>query len=255
MSGADAEAAVLTEQQGAVLLVTLNRPDALNAIDGAVTSGLLDAFARLDDDPQLSVGVVTGNGRGFCAGMDLKAFARAGTPVGLQDLYRRGAEKPLVGALEGFALGGGLELALLCDVLVAARGTKLGIPEVRVGLFAGGGGLLRLPDRLPRSLATEMAFTGVPITAEQAHAYGLVSRVTEPGGALAEALELAGTIGGNAPLALRASKAIIRASRGCSEEDYWGIQAPHVREVFRSEDAKEGSRAFAERRAPEWASR
>src|SRR5262249_28753985 len=153
----------LVDRRGAVLVMTLNRPEVLNAIDATVVTGLLDAFAQLDDDPSLSVGVVAGNGRGFCSGMDLKAFARAGTPTGLRELYRRGAAKPLVGALEGFALGGGLELALLCDLLVAARGTKLGIPEVRVGLFAGGGGLFRLQDRLPRGLATEMAFTGEPI--------------------------------------------------------------------------------------------
>src|SRR3954452_8854933 len=140
---------LLTETRGRVLLITMNRPDALNAINGDLAQGILDAVDRLDNDPELTAGVLTGAGRGFCSGMDLKAFAASGPPKGLPEFYQKGCQKPLIAAIEGFALAGGLELALTCDLLVAARGSKFGIPEVGVGLFAAGGALLRLPPRLP----------------------------------------------------------------------------------------------------------
>tara|TARA_B100002003_G_scaffold237078_1_gene253740 strand:+ start:77 stop:841 length:765 start_codon:yes stop_codon:yes gene_type:complete len=251
MSG-NGESAVLTERRGRVMVITLNRPEAMNAINGALSEGLRSAVQELDSDSGLTAGVVTGAGKGFCSGMDLKAFSR-GEDIGpMLEFVRNGAAKPLVGAIEGFALAGGLELALSCDLLVAARGAKLGIPEVGVGLFAAGAGLFRLPGRVGYGTAMEMAITGDPITAEQAADYGLVSRLTEPGGALGEALALAERIARNAPLAVAASKQVVRATQGATEEELWKIQRPHMATVWKSNDAKEGPRAFAEKRPPEW---
>ncbi len=250
--GGNGESAVLTERRGRVMVITLNRPEAMNAINGALSEGLRSAVQDLDSDSGLTAGVVTGAGKGFCSGMDLKAFSR-GEDIGpMLEFVQNGATKPLVGAIEGFALAGGLELALSCDLLVAARGAKLGIPEVGVGLFAAGAGLFRLPGRVGYGTAMEMAITGDPITAEEAADHGLVSRLTEPGGALGEALALAERIARNAPLAVAASKQLIRATQGATEEELWKIQRPHMATVWKSDDAKEGPRAFAEKRPPEW---
>lgn len=243
---------MLTERRGRVLVITLNRPEAMNAINGALSEGLWSAVQELDSDSGLTAGVVTGAGKGFCSGMDLKAFSR-GEDIGpMLEFVQNGAAKPLVGAIEGFALAGGLELALSCDLLVAARGAKLGIPEVGVGLFAAGAGLFRLPGRVGYGTAMEMAITGDPITAEEAADHGLVSRLTEPGEALSAALVLAERIARNAPLAVAASKQLIRATQGATEEELWKIQRPHMATVWKSGDAKEGPRAFAEKRPPEW---
>lgn len=246
------EAAVLTEQRGRVLLITLNRPDAMNSINGALSSGLVAAIEELDGNSGLTAGVITGAGRGFCAGMDLKAFAR-GEDIGpFMGFIKNGANKPLIGAVEGFALAGGLELALSCDLLVAAKGVKLGIPEVNVGLFAAGGGLARLPSRVGYGKAMEMAITADPITAEEGAEYGLVARLAEKGEAVTVAMELAERVAKNAPLAVAASKQLIRATQGTTEEEFWAIQDPLQRTVFSSNDAKEGPKAFAEKRPPEW---
>ena len=250
--GGNGESAVLTERRGRVMVITLNRPEAMNAINGALSEGLRSAVEELDSDSGLTAGVLTGAGKGFCSGMDLKAFSR-GEDIGpMLEFVQNGATKPLVGAIEGFALAGGLELALSCDLLVAARGAKLGIPEVGVGLFAAGAGLFRLPGRVGYGTAMEMAITGDPITAEEAADHGLVSRLTEPGGALGEALALAERIARNAPLAVAASKQLIRATQGATEEELWKMQRPHMATVWKSDDAKEGPRAFAEKRPPEW---
>ena len=250
--GGNGVSAVLTERRGRVLVITLNRPEAMNAINGALSEGLRSAVQELDSDSGLTAGVVTGAGKGFCSGMDLKAFSR-GEDIGpMLEFVQNGAAKPLVGAIEGFALAGGLELALSCDLLVAARGAKLGIPEVGVGLFAAGAGLFRLPGRVGYGTAMEMAITGDPITAEEAADHGLVSRLTEPGEALSAALVLAERIARNAPLAVAASKQLIRATQGATEEELWKIQRPHMATVWKSGDAKEGPRAFAEKRPPEW---
>ena len=250
--GGNGESAVLTERRGRVMVITLNRPEAMNAINGALSEGLRSAVQDLDSDSGLTAGVLTGAGKGFCSGMDLKAFSR-GEDIGpMLEFVQNGATKPLVGAIEGFALAGGLELALSCDLLVAARGAKLGIPEVGVGLFAAGAGLFRLPGRVGYGTAMEMAITGDPITAEEAADHGLVSRLTEPGGALGEALALAERIARNAPLAVAASKQLIRATQGATEEELWKMQRPHMATVWKSDDAKEGPRAFAEKRPPEW---
>jgi len=245
------EPAVLTEARGRVLLITLNRPDAMNSINGALSTGLVEAIEELDGNNDYTVGVLTGNGRGFSAGMDLKAFA-AGEDIGpMMKFIRNGSEKPLIGAVEGFALAGGLELALTCDLLVAAEGAKLGIREVKVGLFAAGGGLQRLPSRVGFSRAMEMAITGDPILAEEAKDAGMVARVAPKGEAVNVALELAEAVAVNAPLAVKASKKLIWTAVDQPEAEFWPVQ-DSLMGVFTSNDAKEGPKAFAEKRAPEW---
>lgn len=243
---------VLTERRERVLLITLNRPKAKNAVNTALAQGLTAAIDELDGDDGLTAGVLTGAGGGFSAGMDLKAFATEGPPVGFDKFLREGAKKPLIAAIEGFALAGGLEIALSCDLLVAANDIRVGIPEVGVGLFAAGGALMRLPRVLPYAVAMEMALTGDPISAKQAHEYGLISRLTEPGKAADEAIALATRIAKNAPLGVAASKRLIIDSTGRTEEEFWAHQVPFMRSVFASEDAKEGPRSFAEKRAPKW---
>lgn len=247
--------AVLTEQRGRVLLITLNRPDQMNAINTDLAQGLLAAVRQLDERDDLTAGVVTGAGRGFCSGMDLKAFAQSGPPIGLGEFFEHGAQKPLIAAVEGFALAGGLELALSCDLLVAADNAKFGIPEAGVGLFAAGGAVIRLPSRVGFTRAMEMALTADPITAQQAYEWGLVARLTERGNAVQAAMELAERIARNAPLSVAASKAIIRGTVGMTEAEAWEYQKPFMAKVFTSEDAKEGPRAFAEKRAPNWSGR
>jgi enoyl-CoA hydratase len=243
---------ILTERRDRVLLITLNRPEARNAINTALAQALTAAIEELDSDDGLTAGVLTGAGGGFSAGMDLKAFATEGPPKGFDEFLRNGAKKPLIAAIEGFAVAGGLEIALSCDLLVAAAGVRLGIPEVGVGLFAAGGALMRLPRLVPYGVAMEMALTGDPISAEKALEYGLVARVAEPGKAVDEAIALATRIAKNAPLGVAASKRMIVDSFGRTEEEFWDHQTPHLRKVFASDDAKEGPRSFAEKRAPKW---
>lgn len=247
--------AVLTARADRVLVITLNRPEVKNAIDSDMSLGVLDALATLDADDALRVGVLTGAGGSFCAGMDLKAFARSGLPEGIDDIYRNGCRKPLIAAIEGVAVGGGLELALIADLLVAARGARLGSPEVRFGLFPGGGALLRLPRLLPQSLVAELALTAEPMSAETALAHGLIVRMPEPDGALDAALELAASVARNAPLGVEAVKRMLRLAPGRTEDEAWPAQRQLVDAVFHSEDAQEGARAFAERRPPEWIGR
>jgi enoyl-CoA hydratase len=255
MSEADA---VLTERRGRVLVVTINRPDQRNAINAAVAQGIAGALDALDGDAELSVGVLTGAGKGFCAGMDLKAFVTGERPYvgdrGFAGITQRSAEKPLIAAIEGFAVAGGLEVALSCDLIVAARGARLGIPEVKRSLVAAGGALLRLPRVLPRNVAVELALTGDPIDAERAHALGMVNRLAEPGGALDAALELADAIAPNGPLALAASKRILTESLDWPGSEFFARQGEIAGPVMASEDAREGATAFAEKRAPVWRS-
>jgi enoyl-CoA hydratase len=250
---------LLTERRGRVLLITINRPDQRNAVNGAVAAGIASALDELDADAGLSVGVLFGVGKGFCAGMDLKAFVSGERPFvegrGFAGITQRAADKPLIAAVEGFALAGGLEVAIACDLIVAARGARLGIPEVKRGLVAAGGGLLRLPRALPRNVAMEMALTGDPIDAERANELGLVNRLTEPGEALSVALELAETIAANGPLALAATKRILVQSPDWPDSEFFERQQPFRDSAFDSEDAREGATAFAERRAPEWKGR
>ncbi len=253
MSEESQEQAVLVERRGRVMVITLNRPEAMNAINGALSHGLLEAVRELDADDSLTAGVITGNGRGFCSGMDLKAFSR-GEDIGpLTTFIREGCSKPLIAAVEGFALAGGCEIALTCDLMVASKGAKIGIREVKVGLFAAAGGVFRLPSRVGYTRAMEMAITGEPITAEVAMESGMLSELTEPGGALEAAIGWAERIAENAPLAVAASKALVKAAaEGIEEDKLWEMQKPLSAKVFSSNDAKEGPKAFAEKRAPNW---
>jgi enoyl-CoA hydratase len=255
----NSEPAVLTERRERVLVITLNRPDQRNAVNQAVAEGIAAAMEELDGDGELSVGVLTGAGKGFCAGMDLKAFVSGERPWagdrGFAGITQRAADKPLIAAIEGFAVAGGLEIALACDLIVAARGAKLGIPEVKRSLVAAGGGLLRLPRLLPRTIAFELALTGEPIEAERAHGLGMVNRLAEPGQALEAALELAATIAANGPLALAATKRVLRESLDWPDQEFFARQREIVDPVMASEDAREGSRAFAEKRPPVWRGR
>lgn len=243
---------VLTEQIGRVLLITINRPEARNAIDHDAAARLVETARALSSDDSLSAGVITGAGSSFCAGMDLKAFAAKGAPRDLITFYEEGSTKPLVAAVNGSALGGGIELALTCDLIVAADDAMFGTPEVTRGLFAAGGGLTRLGRRLPYGVAMEMVLTGKPITAQSAQHHGLANRVVPADQVKEVALALAETIAGNAPLAVSASKDLLRESAHMSEKDFWEHQKAWTRIVLRSDDAKEGARAFSERRAPRW---
>jgi enoyl-CoA hydratase len=249
------EPEVLVEQRGRILIITINRPKAKNAVNSAVANGLAAAVDRLDEDPGLSVGILTGAGGSFCAGMDLKAFARGELPIvpgrGM-GFTERPPVKPLIAAVEGYALAGGTELALATDLIVASKDSAFGIPEVKRGLVAGGGGLLRMPQRIPSAIAMELALTGENLSAERAHALGMVNELAEPGGALEAAIGLAERIAANGPLAVAATKRIIVESRGWNPDNMFANQNDILAPVFSSNDAKEGAIAFAEKRAPQW---
>ena len=247
------ENAVLVERRDRVLIITMNRPDARNAINNALSTGVWNAVQELNKDPNLTAGVLTGAGGYFCSGMDLKAFARGEDIAHSVSLFEAGCEKPMIAAIEGFAIAGGCEMALSCDLIVAAKGAKIGIREVKVGLFAAAGGVFRLPSRVGYTKAMEMAITGDHILAEEAQEAGMISKLTEVGGALDEAIALAERVAKNAPLAVAASKKLVRAAaQGYDEEALWKMQAPLSKSVFTSNDAKEGPRAFAEKREPKW---
>lgn len=247
---------VLTEFADGVAVFTLNRPEAKNAIDLEVSKALAAAIDEFEARPDLTIGILTGAGGTFCAGMDLKAFARDERPSipgrGFGGLTEAPPTKPLIAAVEGWALAGGCELALSADLIVASREAKFGIPEVKRGLAAAAGGLLRLPKVLPYPLAMEMAITGDPLTAEVAHRHGLVNRVTEPGEALTVAKELAARVAANGPLAVRATKQVVSMSVNYTDPDAFAAQRKFIEPVFASADAQEGARAFAEKRTPVW---
>jgi len=207
-----AEPEVLIERNDRILIVTINRPGSKNAVNAAVSQGLADAMDRLDGDLGLSVAILTGAGGSFCAGMDLKAFAR-GETVSIEGrgmgFTQRPPVKPLIAAVEGYALAGGTELALATDLIVAARDSVFGIPEVRRGLVASGGGLLRLPQRIPYQIAMELALTGDNLPAVRAYELGLVNVLAERGAALGAAITLAEKVTANGPLAVAATKRVI----------------------------------------------
>ncbi len=249
-------AEVLTESRGSVSIITINRPHQRNAINQAVASQLAAALDELDADPQLAVGILTGAGGTFSAGFDLKAFARGERATvpgrGFAGLVEAPPVKPLIAAVEGWALGGGFEMALTCDLVVAAQGARFGLPEVRRGLAARGGGAFRLPQRLPYAVAMEAILTGEPLDAARAERFGLVNRVTADSEALAGALVLAELIAANAPLAVAASKRVVRESGDWPADAAFDRQREHFEPVFASADAQEGAAAFRERRAPVW---
>ena len=246
---------VQVEADGGVLVVTIDRPEARNAVNLAVAEGIAGALDRLDGADGLRVGIITGAGGTFCAGMDLKAFVAGERPYvaerGFAGIVQGPPRKPIIAAIEGWAVAGGFEIALACDLIVAARDARFGIPEVKRGLVAAGGALIRLPRRIPYHVAMELALTGDPIGADRAYELGIASRLTEPGEALATARELAATIAANGPLAIDATKRILVADEAADWERAGAISGP----VFVSEDAREGARAFAEKRAPVWRAR
>ncbi|WP_242891163.1 crotonase/enoyl-CoA hydratase family protein [Actinomadura litoris] len=247
---------VLTEEDGAVLTVTINRPASRNAVNGAVAQGIAAALDELDARKDLSVGVITGAGGTFCAGMDLKGFLTGDNPVvdgrGFAGIVERPPAKPLIAAVEGYALAGGCEIALSCDMVVAARDALFGLPEPKRGLVAAGGGLLRLPRRIPFHIAMEIALTGEKYPAERMAELGFVNRLAEPGGALDAARELALKVAENAPLALAATKRVIVESADWTAEEAWAKQGEVTLPVYASKDAQEGPAAFAEKRKPVW---
>jgi enoyl-CoA hydratase len=250
---------VLEEHAGRVAVITINRPQARNAINHAVSAAIAEALDELDARDDLTVGVITGAGGTFSSGMDLKAFL-AGENVtvpgrGLAGLCQRPPAKPLIAAVEGWALAGGCEVALACDLIVAADDAKFGIPEAKRGLVAGAGGLVRLPRRIPAGIAMELALTGDPLPATDAHRLGLVNHLTPPGQALPGALTLAARIAVNGPLAVAAAKQIITQQADWSMAEVWEKQEPLMRPAFESQDAREGALAFAEKRAPVWQGR
>jgi enoyl-CoA hydratase len=251
--------AVLTEEHGDVLVITINRPEARNAVNGTVAAGVVEALDRLDAEDALGAGVLTGAGGTFCSGMDLKAFLSGEVPFiegrGLAGLTEKPPRKPLVAAVEGYALAGGFELLLACDLVVVARDARLGVPEVKRGLVAAAGAAILLPERVGLARAMELLLTGEPIEPERALDWGLINRVVEPGEALDAALELAAQVAGNGPLAVAASKQVARAARDWSGEEMWQRQTELVLPVLTSADAQEGAAAFAEKRAPRWQGR
>jgi enoyl-CoA hydratase len=250
---------VRVEGSGGVLTITIDRQQQRNAMTLAASRLIAEALDELDHRTDLSVGILTGAGGTFCAGMDLKAFLAGERPSipgrGFGGLTDAPPEKPLIAAVEGYALAGGFELVLACDLVVAGHGAMFGLPEVRRGLVARAGGLLRLPTRLPLPVAMEIALTGEYLTAERAVALGLVNRVTEDGGALAAARALAQTIAANAPLAVAASKRVLLDSSDWPADERRSRQAALTDHVFESQDAIEGARAFAEKRRPRWLGR
>ncbi len=246
---------VVTAEQG-VMIVTINRPHAKNAVTLAVAEGVAAALDELDARDDLAVGIITGAGGTFCAGMDLKAFLRGERPSlpgrGFAGITEAPPATPLIAAVEGYALAGGCEIVLACDMVIAGRGARFGIPEAKRGLVAAAGGLLRLPERIPRAVAMELALTGGFLDAPRAYDLGLVNRLTNDGSALDEALDLAHAIAANGPLATRASKRVIVESRGWPVEERFARQREIIEPVMTSEDAREGARAFAEKRRPNW---
>ncbi len=253
------QAPVLTERRDRVLLITLNRPEVRNAVNSALAEGVAAALDELDSDNELSVGILTGAGGFFSAGMDLGAFVKGESPYvgdrGFAGITQRASQKPLIAAIEGFAVAGGLEIALSCDLIVAAEGANLGIPESKRSLVAAGGALLRLPRRMPYHAVMELALTGETLPAERFHELGLVNRISAPGAAVGVALELAEAIGRNGPLALIASKRILQEQFDWSSDDMWAEQGAIAGPVMTSEDAKEGASAFKEKREPRWQGR
>jgi enoyl-CoA hydratase len=253
------ERRVLIERRGPVFVLTLNRPDVLNAFDRGQAEALAEAIDRFEEDDDLRVAVLTGAGGVFSSGSDLRAVAAGEStvipPRGFYGVIERPPAKPLIAAVEGYAVGGGCELALACDLVVASRTARFGVPEVRHGVLAGAGALFRLPRRMSYPQAMELALTGALVDADRAYELGIVNRVVPAGEALAVAVELAEVISRNAPLSVIATKAAVRGSQGLADEEAWELQRRLLREVMATEDSREGVAAFNEKRPPEWTGR
>ena len=253
---ADGRDELLIDCRGATMIMTINRPQARNAINHAVAQALATAMDRLDADPELRVGIITGAGGNFSAGLDLKAFL-SGEPRSVEGRGFAGFTEappctPLIAAVEGYALAGGCEMVLACDLVVAAENAVLGLPEVKRGLIAGSGGLFRLPRRIPPQIAMEHALTGDPLGAAEAERWGLVNRLSAAGGALAAAIDLAERIAANAPLAVRTTKQIVNEGPEWSPQEAWTRQRALLELIVSSADAREGSEAFLQKRPPVW---
>jgi len=249
------------ETRGRLAVITLNRPEARNAINGEVARGMEAALDRLEEDPELWVGIIAAKGSAFSAGADLKAVA-AGEGASLSTerggfggIVARELDKPLIAAVDGPALAGGFEIALACDLIVASRAARFGLPEVKRSLLAAAGGLFRLPRVLPAKIAMELALTGDPIDAERAHQFGLVNVLVDAGQALAGAISLAERICENAPLAVRESRRLVRESLGRDEKELWQRTFEAFGRVVVTDDFREGPRAFIEKRPPVWKGR
>ena len=247
---------VTVHQIEGVQVISINRPQVRNAINRAVSEAVAAAVDELDERTDLTLGIITGTGGNFCTGMDLKAFL-AGELValpgrGLAGFIQRPPRKPMIAAVEGWAVAGGFEIALACDLIVAARDARFGLPEVRRGLVAAAGGLLRLPRRIPPAIAKQLALTGEPLSAADASRLGLVNELTEPGQALDGALDLARRITQNGPLAVRTTKQILDQALDWTVAEGFSRQEPMVAQILASADAREGAAAFAEKRPPAW---
>jgi enoyl-CoA hydratase len=249
---------VLTEVRDGIFIITLNRPEAKNAANKALSEGVAAALDRLDSEDELRVGIIAGAGGTFCSGMDLKGFLMGELPFvagrGFAGITEAPPKKPLIAAVNGFALAGGFEIMLSCDLVVANKDAKFGIPEAKRGLAAAAGGLVRLPRQISPRLAMELALTGDFITAGRAYEMGLINSVTE-GDAMDGALALAARITANGPLAVARSKQVIVESREWSESEMWQKQTETLGNLFVTEDAREGAAAFAQKRKPEWKGR
>ena len=251
--------AVIVDIQDEVMIITLNRPEARNAVNKAVAEGISAALDQLESDNGLRVAILTGSGGTFCSGMDLKAFVAGESPVvegrGFAGLCEHQYEKPLIAAIEGYALAGGFEIALSCDLIVAAENSSFGIPETKRGLVAGAGGLVKLPKQLPIRIAKELALTGDFFSAHRVYDLGLINKVVPEGKALEEALDLAKRIAANGPLAVSVSKKVLDGAQDWTNAEMFEQQNPLAELVSTSEDAIEGATAFAEKRAPVWKGR
>ena len=247
---------VLVTVEDGIQTITINRPESRNAMTLVAAKLIAAALDELDARDDLRIGILTGTGNSFCAGMDLKGFLRGERPSlpdrGFGGLTKRPPKKPLIAAVEGYALAGGFELVMACDLVVAAENTQFGVPEVKRGLAAAAGGLVRLPRQLPYRVAMELILTGDMFPAPRAYAYGLVNRLTKPGEALAEAKKLAQSIAANGPLSVAASKRVVVESQDWPADELWERQAALTEHIFSSADAREGSAAFAEKRKPVW---
>lgn len=250
---------VIVDLVDGIMVITLNRPNAKNAVNRAVAEGVAAAVDQLEADPDLRVAILTGAGGTFCSGMDLKAFVQGEMPMvegrGFGGLCEYTCSKPIIAAVEGYALAGGFELAISCDLIVASDASKFGIPEVKRGLAAAAGGLIKLPKQIPIRIAKEWALTGDFVSSTRAYELGLINQVVPAGTALEAAKALATKIAGNGPLAVAKSKEIVDNAQDWTSDVMFANQNKMVMPVMNSEDAIEGATAFAEKRAPVWKGR